>query len=334
MRRTRSNIRYEAQEAEEGSAARLMSAKWEPVGTGRQLTAKDLIQEWRAAAFQGYVAKGQAERHIEDLVQRFLKKDPFASYHLDVYSRYDSILHVTSDDDVHNHGAEEPRPCGEVVTKVHPLRCGHLVFTEKESICLSNCQLGSDNQGQYFCLLCTRRNRHFRKWNLPDRWYKLLLPRASHLGTELAKACQPGAVDAQPAYLDPHGHIILPRIHCTIAMVLAFEERKEAEVKALIRTVSPDRMVIELFELFLEHHHQFNHADMNYLAFLATTLLHQERLSADEEVVLLHSLGAEAHPDHDAIQSSLREDGRVHMWGPRRYSPRSSKQSLIKLAAQ
>jgi hypothetical protein len=216
-------------------------ATWEFPSTGRQLTAKDLIQEWDDTAHQNWSSELGADQHIKELTQRFLKEDPVHSYSQDVFRRYYSIYRVTTKEEVHHHGAEETRPCLRTWSKVHKLNCGHTVFTEKETCCAGNCDSIYGNCGgpQYFCQLCARNDLRVPDSALPDRWYDLLLTRRGKPGQAARKSAQPGMLEAQPAYLDQHGYVILPRIHCTIAMVRASDIRKEEDIKTLIATICP-----------------------------------------------------------------------------------------------
>jgi hypothetical protein len=211
-------------------------ATWELPSAGRQLTAKDLIQEWHDTAHQNWSSELSADQYIRELTQRSLKEDPVHSYNQDVFRKYDSIYRVTIKEEVHHHGAEETRPCLRTWSKVHKLNCGHTVFTEKETCCGGNCDsiYGNCGDPQYFCQLCTRDDLRVPDSALPNRWYDLLLTRRAKPGRLAGKSAQPYVLHAQPAYLDQHGYILLPRIHCTFAMVSASETRKEEEIKTLI----------------------------------------------------------------------------------------------------
>jgi hypothetical protein len=93
--------------------------------------------------------------------------------------------------------------------------------------------------------------------------------------------------EVEPAYLDPHGYVLLSRIHCTIAMVRAHELRIESEGKqALVATLAPieanisnvSTIAIEYFEHFLAYHDFLDHADMRTLVSIAVILIMRQQL--------------------------------------------------------
>jgi hypothetical protein len=281
-------------------------ATWELPSAGRQLTAKDLIQEWHDTAHQNWSSELGADQYIKKLTQRFLKEDPVHSYSQDVFRRYYSIYRVTTKKEVHHHGAEETRPCLRTWSKVHKLDCGHTVFTEKETCCAGNCDSIYGNCGgpQYFCQLCARDDLRVPDSALPDRWYDLLLTRCGKPGQAAGKSAQPDMLEAQPAYLDQHGYVLLPRIHCTIAMVRASEIRKEEEIKTLIATICPidnGRKALEYFEHLLVHHRAVKLIEMRLLAFLAIRLSQYDMYNPTDRKELLASLGVEDHPEIETL---------------------------------
>ena len=276
----------------------------------RHFTAKDLIQEWSNAAHHDYSSKASARGQIVGYQHAFLREDPVNSYHLDIYHRYDSIIKLVTDQDT-SLGAEENRTCKDGFSKLHKLRCGHRVYAEHACRCGANCQEPHLNDVNFFCLLCTRDAMKIVHQVKPStRWHDLLLPTMAQPGRETAEWAQNEYImrKVEPAYLDSHGYIILPRIHYMIAMVRASEIRQENLVKeAMTKNCSTgfggipniDTVAAEYFEHFLVYHSSFDHADMRTLAVLAIRLaVHLRtygRLPVNQDV-LLEKFGAPHNP--------------------------------------
>jgi hypothetical protein len=194
-----------------------------------------------------------------------MKEDPVFSYDWDVFRRYDSIFRLARNYEIRHQGHENNFPCRLSWTKCHLLKCGHTVFIGVETSCLSNCDNRRHNTSvkTYFCTLCTRDGLRTLRHLAPKRWHDVLLPSATYPAEETGKSVRPNVMDTEPAYLDPHGFMLIPRVHCTIAMVRACEMKKEEEAKALITKTCAEGIhnqkklcenALEFFEIYLQYH--------------------------------------------------------------------------------
>jgi hypothetical protein len=142
------------------------------------------------------------------------------------------------------------------------------------------------------------------------RWHDLLLASATQTSREVAKWARAkyNAEEVEPAYLDPHGFIIIPRVHCTVTMVRVFEMKKEEEVKtSIVSIITPvmgtncSEAALEYFEHMLVYHRRFEHADMRILAALAVPLALKGKNTPVNMVELLRRIFVQAHPEMDSF---------------------------------
>jgi hypothetical protein len=164
--------------------------------------------------------------------------------------------------------ASEKCPCHKSVSKVCRLNCGHYAYSKYRQVkCGSNCEISIQEDGQnFFCIFCGRAkvSKNWHVGGILRRWHDVLLPEPIEPDFEMGKF-KDAEINRQvePAFLDPHGYILLPRIHCVIAMVRAYEICAEAELKDHIRWVLGSIMLndtdvamvaVEYFEHFLALH--------------------------------------------------------------------------------
>jgi hypothetical protein len=237
------------------------------------------------------------------MADTFMRQDMVSLYDLDIYKKYESIFQVVDDDEV-DQGAQENRTCHNGHSKCHKLSCGHFVYSEKQAWpCGMNCDLPHTNKKPFFCLLCVREILDNQQERLSRRWHDVLLPTFVHPSTETACwAEQANSMrEVEPAYVDPHGYVLLPRIHCTIAMVRAHELRIESEGKqALTTTLAPieakvanvSTIAIEYFEHFLAYHDFLDHADMRILVSIAVILIMRQQLEPLNHQAVLNNFNA------------------------------------------
>jgi hypothetical protein len=122
-------------------------------------------------------------------------------------------------------------------------------------------------------------------------------------------------------YLDPHGFVLLPRIHCVIAMVRAYDIRAEAELREHIRlvlhAVMPNdtevaTVVVEYFDHFLVFHNNFKFADMRVLAACVAHLVLFDSSNLLDHQTILTEFDAPTRADFgDLVQ--LAAD-KPHVW--------------------
>jgi hypothetical protein len=112
---------------------------------------------------------------------------------VDVYRRYDSIYCLKKDGDPIGYGDEDNRPCHGGYTKLHKLKCGHIIFTPKATVCVGNCydQLSWGDYLSFFCLFCARYGLRIVKEAPLKRWHDLLLAFAAQTAREVAKWAAP-----------------------------------------------------------------------------------------------------------------------------------------------
>ncbi|KAF2826491.1 hypothetical protein CC86DRAFT_406754 [Ophiobolus disseminans] len=207
----------------------------------RMLKAKDLIEEWDKVVYREHASRRSATNTIEAQTKEILKECNPTTYKNDTYKKYDSIFKLVDDDISH---IRENRPCHNGSSKLHKLNYGHYVYSEHRQVpCGMNCESASPNEQSFFCLLCVRHNLNFTKVKVLSRWHDLLLPVSVKKREELEWWLKNEAHNmrqVEPAYLDPYGFILLPRINCIIAMVIAYEIRKEKEMKkAIVALLEP-----------------------------------------------------------------------------------------------
>jgi hypothetical protein len=291
-------------------------------GNTRLITPSELREEWRRIAYLSYGAQVAASNDITAKTENFMAGPIHDRYELDVYKKYDSIVKLTTDEDVKK-CTKEKRPCHNGDSKLHELSCGHLAYSEIRSLrCGPSCKIPYVGKKTMLCILCMRREQDKTKMGTTGRWHDMLIPRFGHPHCEekwilqrLNSFCQ-----VEAAYLDPHGYILLPRIHCVIAMVRAYELRQEAETKEGIRRAikpictSPDAadVAIEYFEYFLVFHLCFWHADMRILAVIAIHLSLLQRVQPPIRDAILETLGIEEPPEFDEMFDMART--RLYLW--------------------
>jgi hypothetical protein len=219
------------------------------------------------------------------LTPRFMTGEIHTRYGLDIYKKHSSIFKITNDDCILA-GAKKNRACHIGDSKLHKLVCGDYVYSENRQVpCGPDCETSNEDSKPFFCILCGRHKKSKNKdgnW-ISRRWHDTLLPESIEPKWEMVyfkeaeMNCQ-----VEPAYLDPHGFILVPRIHYVIAMVRAYEMRAEAELKEEIRRVLYIMMpgdedvsivAVEYFEHFLAFHGNFKFADMPVLTACAAHLV-------------------------------------------------------------
>ena len=285
--------------------------------TDRKLTAHDLIEEWDKAVQHDYASKIGGKSTIEKQTAEFLKECTPHIYEYDVFKKYESIVPLVTNDDVYHGQLPENRPCQDRLFQLHKLVCGHYVYTEtSETPCGGNCVEIAD-QKPFFCLLCVRHTLDFTKVKQSRRWHDLLLPIYVKKQEELTwwtqKAKEMRRVE--PAYLDPYGFILLPRIHCTIAMVIAYEIRKEEEMKqAIIGILEPKSsqypaiaaIGLEFFEHCLAFQQVLDNVDANLLAALSVqTILYHHGICDFNPIDLMNALCAPSQPDTNELYNII-----------------------------
>ena len=250
----------------------------------RQLTANDLREEWDKAVHRDYASKIGGRNTIVAKSKELLNQHIPDLYEYDLYRKYESIVKLVNNYAVQS-PVEENRPCQNGHSKLHKLSCGHHVYSEQRAYpCGKNCEAVQTNQQSFFCLLCARHHLDDTKIKVSRRWYDLLLPIFVNTKEELAwwLRVSNDMRQVEPAYLDPHGFILLPRIHCTIAMIRAYEIRQEDQMKKAIVTLlepvlprHPDITIIapEYFEHCLIFQHELDNADSRVLAAFAIRLV-------------------------------------------------------------
>jgi len=233
-------------------------------------------------------------------------------YDLEVYKKYDSIFKLVNDDDI-SHGALENRPCHDSLSILHQLDCGHYAYSEYRPVsCGGNCKVAQKGKKMLYCVLCIRQMFDRNGRTSLRRWHDMLLPTFGCPQQEETWWLQRSDTIRQlePAYLDPHGHILLPRIHCVIAMIRAYELREEDAVKKAIRRiiiplafVNKDAPVVamEYLDLFLTFHASFAHVNIRLLATIAIGLCLRQRGEVYILSSLLEKLEAPTIPNFDEI---------------------------------
>jgi hypothetical protein len=297
-----------------------------PGCNSRHILSKELVEEWFNTIHDGFGSRNVATFKIKEVMTPiFTEGDIHTRYDLDVYKKYGSIYTIDNDYSVAA-GAKENRPCHNGDSQLHKLRCGHYAYSEyRQTKCGSSCEKSIQEDGQsFFCILCGRnkvsKNKHVG--GISRRWHDVLLPESIEPDFEMGKF-EDTKMNRQvePAYLDPHGSILLPCIHCIIAMVRAYEIRAEAELKDHIRRVLSSIMpndtavamvALEYFEHFLALHANFKFADMRVLAACSVHLV----LFQSSKLVDPHVMLQEFNPP---VREDFRElfqlaTDQIHVW--------------------
>jgi hypothetical protein len=285
----------------------------------RKLTAHDLIAEWDKAVHHDYASKIGGKSTIAQQTAEFLKECNRVTYEYDVFKKYESIVQMVDDNDVYHRQMPENRPCHNRRSKLHKLNCGHYVYTEtNETPCGVNCAENNvSNDKAFFCTLCVRHTLDFTKVKQSRRWHDLLLPIYIKKAEELAWWMKESDSmrKVEPAYLDPYDFILLPRIHCTIAMVIAYEIRKEEEMKqAIIGILEPKAaqypaiaaIGLEFFEHCLVFQQVLDNVDASLLAGLSIqTILFHYGICDFNPVDLMNALCAPHHPHLEELYNII-----------------------------
>jgi hypothetical protein len=144
------------------------------------------------------------------------------------------------------------------------------------------------------------------------RWYNMLLPTfgCPQQEDKWWLQCSDAIRQLEPAYLDLHGHILLPRIKCVIAMIRTYELREEDTVKNAIQRIifllgyvnknAPD-VAMEYMDLFPTFHASFTHKNMRLLAAAAIELCLRQRGEVSILSSLLEKLEAPTIPNFDEV---------------------------------
>lgn len=202
------------------------------------------------------------------------------------------------------------------------------MYSENRQLpCRSNCEDSNGDRKPFFCILCGQNEKSKNKVGngILRRWHEVLLPEAIEPKWEMVwfKDTEMNR-QVEPAYLDPHGFVLLPHIHSVIAMVLAHEMSAEAELKEHIRrllgSIMPEDkdvviVAVEYSENFLAFHTNFKFADMRVLAACAVHLV----LFQSSKLLEHHAMRVEFNaPDcpgfNDLVE--LAAD-KIHIWSSR-----------------
>jgi hypothetical protein len=273
------------------------------------VTAQGLRDEWDKTVHHDWSSKVGGKNTIDKMTYEFRKGCDPTTYEFHLWKQYDSILPLATDNDVASGHLQENRPCRNDKSKVHKLACGHYVYSEHEAVpCGKNCEEANPDNNSFFCLLCARHCLDFTKIKQSRRWHDLLLPTFAKKDQELAWWLQESSRmrKVEPAYLDPYDFIILPRIHCTIAMLRAYEMRKEQELKAAIISLLAykavefpliQRIGMEFFEHCLVFQHGIDNADLRLQAALSVrAVLHHCNITDFNLADLMNAFGVPNMP--------------------------------------
>lgn len=121
----------------------------------------------------------------------------------------------------------------------------------------------------------------------------------------------------EPEFLGPYGYTLLPHIHCTIAMIVAHEGRKEEEMKAticrLLEPKSAERPEITTTALeYLEHcliiQYCLDNADARMLAaFSIRLVLWRCQILDYDSNTLLNALGVPDRSKYDELLNIIEQ---------------------------
>jgi hypothetical protein len=286
---------------------------------------KELVEEWFNTSQQSYWSRRGATVNITDVMTpRFMTGEIHTRYGLDIYKKHSSIFKITNDDCILA-GAKENRACHIGDSKLHKLVCGDYVYSENGQVpCGPDCETSNDDSKPFFCILCGRHKKSKNKdgnW-ISRRWHDTHLPES--IEPKWETVCFKEAEmnrQVEPAYLDPHGFILVLRIHYVIAMVRAYEMRAEVELKEEIRRVLYIMMpgdkdvaivAVEYFEHFLAFHGNFKFADMPVLTACAAHLVLFQTSKISDQHVILKESNAPDFPDFGELVELAAD--KIHIW--------------------
>ncbi|KAF2243515.1 hypothetical protein BU26DRAFT_570206 [Trematosphaeria pertusa] len=265
-----------------------------------------LVRQWIANNLKDTSSRATATRRVLTFQRNyqnvFSAVNPAPLYQTPLYNQWNSIEPLVTDTMVAR-GVAENRICHGQFSRLHRLTCGHLVYVAEAAACGVSCAGAARNNyagvgASFHCRLCFRRRSGEERGRVLRRWHDALLPEFIDLGEEarewekfrwIARECE-------PAYVEPHGHIMLPRVADIMAYVRAFEINKEEEMMLKLDEVCSTGMgehrdigglAKDFFGQLLRHHHVFVHAELGTLATVAVMLaLHLKGVVGNYELLL------------------------------------------------
>jgi hypothetical protein len=140
------------------------STAMDPQGITRPLRPIELREEWQKVVYLTWATRNAATESIIAKTGHFMAGPIHDRYELDVYKKYDSIVKLTTDEDISN-GAKENRPCHNGFSALHKLDYDHLAYSEIHPIaCGKNCKVPIVNSKLLFCVPLSGDRTIAQKW--------------------------------------------------------------------------------------------------------------------------------------------------------------------------